>query len=319
MRTPLAVAFTLVLCAAAGAEEVSLQTPTGTLYGTLLFPSSTTASVPVVLIMAGSGPTDRDGNSILLLGPNNSLRMLAESLEARGIASLRYDKRGVAASIPALRRVSELTFDIEIDDAARWLQQLRSDSRFSLFSVAGHSQGALIAIILGERGGVDRVISIAGGGRPAGDILLSQLEGQLTPPLMDAARRIIASLAAGTPVSNVPPELKDYFAPILQPYLISWFHYDPAAEARRLAVPMLIVQGTTDINVGVSDAMLLADADRSAALRIIEGMNHFLKDVPLDPEAQERSESDPTLPIDELLVSAVGDFISPQVRRRAVR
>lgn len=313
---PLALAFCTVL----GADEVTLTTPTGTLYGTLLVPASSQA-IPVVLMLAGSGPTDRDGNSILLPGPNNCTRMLAEALEARGIASLRYDKRGVGASIGALSRVNDLTFDIEIDDAARWLQQLRGDSRFSLRIVAGHSQGALIAIILAERGGVDRAISIAGGGRPAGDIILSQFEGQLSPTLMDAARRIITSLVAGIPVPNsmVPTSLRPYFDESLQPYLISWFRYDPALEIRRLNVPALIVQGTTDRQVPVSDALLLADADRSAALRIIEGMNHVLKDVPPDPDLQDRSESDPTLPIDKQLVAAVADFINPPNRRRPVR
>ncbi len=316
MRVLLLLAFAVSL----GAEEVSLSTPTGTLHGTLLVPASSGAA-PVVLILAGSGPTDRDGNSALEPGKNNCLLMFAEALAARGIASLRYDKRGVGASIGAIRRVNDLTFDIEIDDAARWVQQLHEGSRFSLLTVAGHSQGALIAIILAERGGVDRVISIAGAGRPAGDIILSQFEGQLSPPLMDAARTIIASLAAGIPVPNsmVPIPLRVYFDESLQPYLISWFRYDPAVEIKRLNIPVLIVQGTTDRQVPVSDALLLAEADHSATLRIIDGMNHVLKDVPPDPDAQDRSESDPTLPIDKQLVTAAGDFINPPIRRRAVR
>jgi len=318
MRT-LAAVLPLVFCVAAGADEVTLQTPTGALYGTLLMPSPTTP-VPVVLIIAGSGPTDRDGNSILLSGPNNSLLMLAESLEARGIASLRYDKRGVGASSGALKRASDLTFDIAIDDAMRWLQQLRSDPRFSLVIVAGHSEGSLIGIVAAERTLVDRVISIAGAGRRAGDLILSQLEGQFSPDLVASARTIVAALNAGMLVPNVPPELNFQFRPSVQPYLISWFRYDPVLEISRLQVPTLVIHGTTDTKIPISDAFLLAGGNRSATLRLIPGMNHVLKDVPLDDDdAQDRSYFDPTLPIDAALVAAIGDFINPPIRRRVVR
>src|SRR5713226_8728271 len=173
MRT-LSAVLTLIFCVAAGADEVTLQTPTGTLYGTLLVPPSR-AALPVVLIIAGSGPTDRDGNSIGLPGPNNSLKMLAEALQARGIDTLRYDRRGVGASSGAIMSERDSTFDIQIDDAMRWLQQLRSDPRFSIVSVAGHSQGSLTGIMAAERVQVDRVISIDGAGRPAGDLILGQL------------------------------------------------------------------------------------------------------------------------------------------------
>jgi len=314
-----AAAVLILLTSSALADEVTLQTPTGTLYGTLLTPSSTTP-VRVVLIIAGSGPTDRDGNSIGLPGPNNSLRMLAEGLEERGIASLRYDKRGVAASSGAIKRESDASFDVEIDDAVRWLQQLRSDPRFSLVSVAGHSEGSLTGIVAAERTPVDRVISIAGTGRREGDLILSQLEGQFSPDLVASARSIVAALTAGALVQNVPPQLYFLFRPSVQPYLISWFRYDPAVEISRLTVPTLVIHGTTGTEVPVSDATLLADANRSASLRIIPEMNHVLKDVPLDDgEAQNRSYSDPTLPIDAVLVAAIGDFIKPPIRRRVVR
>jgi pimeloyl-ACP methyl ester carboxylesterase len=315
----LSAVFTLIFCVAAGADEVTLQTPTGTLYGTLLVPPSR-ATLPVVLIIAGSGPTDRDGNSIGLPGPNNSLKMLAEALQARGIASLRYDKRGVGASSGAIQSERDSTFDIQIDDAMRWLQQLRSDPRFSIVSVAGHSQGSLTGIMAAERVPVDRVISIDGAGRPAGDLILGQLEGRVSAELMATARSIVAALTAGMLVPNVPPQLNFLFRPSLQPYLISWFRYDPAVEISRLTVPTLVVHGTTDTEVPIGDATLLADASRSASLRIISGMNHVLKDVPRDDDdAQNRSYSDPTLPIDAALVAAVGDFINPPIRRRVVR
>jgi pimeloyl-ACP methyl ester carboxylesterase len=317
----IAAAVLILLTSSALADEVTLQTPTGALYGTLLTPSSTTPA-PVVLIIAGSGAIDRDrdGNATGLPGPNNSLRMLAEGLEARGIASLRYDKRGVGASSGALLRASDLTFDIAIDYAMRWLQQLRSDPRFSLVSVAGHSEGSLIGIIVAERIPVDRVISIDGTGRRAGDLILSQLEGLYSPDVVASARSIVAALNAGTLVPNVPPELNFLFRPSAQPYLISWFRYDLVVEIGRLQVPTLVIHGTTDTEVPLSDAFLLAGGNRLAVLRLIPGMNHVLKDVPVDDDdAQNRSYYDPTLPIDAALVAAIGDFINPPIRRRVVR
>ena len=82
-------------------EEVQLETPTGTLHGTLLYPVDR-GPLPVVLLIAGSGPTDRNGNSVGLPGANNSLMLLAEALAERGIATLRYDKRGVSDLRPHL-------------------------------------------------------------------------------------------------------------------------------------------------------------------------------------------------------------------------
>ena len=81
-------------------EAVVLQTPTGDIYGTLLTPERNN-NLPVVLLIAGSGPTDRNGNNPLMT--NNSLKMLAELLAKNGIASLRYDKRGISASAAAVQ------------------------------------------------------------------------------------------------------------------------------------------------------------------------------------------------------------------------
>src|SRR4051794_33755265 len=119
----LLISFALSL----GAEEVSIKTASGTIYGTLLLPSKTPA--PVAIIIAGSGPTDRNGNSIALTGPNNSLQMLADGLAANGIGSLRYDKRGVAASIAAGPIEHEILFDMLVDDAAAWAKKLARDPR----------------------------------------------------------------------------------------------------------------------------------------------------------------------------------------------
>src|SRR4051812_3162212 len=110
---------------AGAGDPVTLETPSGKIAGTLLIPASPTP-MPAVVIIAGSGPTDRNGNSPILPGANNSLQMLAEGLAANGIASVRYDKRGIGASAAAMVGEAELRFDMYADDAAGWVKRLRA-------------------------------------------------------------------------------------------------------------------------------------------------------------------------------------------------
>ena len=144
------------------AIDVPLETPTGTLFGTLVLPAGK-PPFPVVLIIAGSGMTDRDGNSLLLSGKSNCLKMIAESLAQSGIASLRYDKRGVARSAPA--RAATNSVDIQADDAARWVAWLGQSPRFRGVAIAGHSEGSFVGILAAQRGGVRALVSLSSAGR----------------------------------------------------------------------------------------------------------------------------------------------------------
>ena len=255
------------------AEPITLETPTATLYGTLVRPHSR-SSMPVVLIIAGSGPTDRDGNSPLLKGPNNSLKLLAEGLAAHGIASLRYDKRGIGETGKAMQlagekakialREEDLSFENYIDDAVRWGKQLRADRRFSSLTVIGHSEGSLIGMVVAQRMG-------AGAGRPLQEIILDQVKSQLTPDLLKTTEHILNQLAAGKTAQSVPNDLNMLFRPSAQPFLISWLRYDPTKEISKLSMPVLIVQGTTDMQARLADAKRLADGNPSAKLLLIEG------------------------------------------------
>ena len=288
-------------------EDVTLEIEAGTLYGTLLIPADT-AQPPVALLIAGSGPTDRNGNSPLLPGRNDSLELLAEGLARRGIASLRYDKRGVGESAAAIGSEADLVFDDYVADAERWLDQLAADERFGGVVVVGHSEGSLIGMLAAERAAAAGFVSVAGSGRAAGDLLRIQLADNLPAPLLEEATSVLDALEAGETVADVSPELASLFRASVQPYLISWFRYDPAEVVARLEMPVLIVQGTTDIQVAVADAELLAAADEDAELVLIEDMNHVLKTVPAgeDPLA---SYGDPTLPLADGLVDAVATFI----------
>jgi pimeloyl-ACP methyl ester carboxylesterase len=295
--------------AAPSAEEpIDLVTPTGTIHGTLLRPSAAGA-VPVALLIAGSGPTDRNGNSAILPGPNNSLELLAEGLARQGIATVRYDKRGVAASAAAITREADLRFDHYTDDAVAWIAKLKTDPRFSRVSVIGHSEGSLIGIRAARVGGAASFVSLAGVGRRASDVLRGQLRPQLPPALWTESERILAALEAGRTADSVPQPLAALYRPSVQPYLISWFAYDPAREIAELRIPVLIAQGTTDIQVGVPDAQALEAAKPDADLLIVEGMNHVLKLVPADPAKQQASYADPSLPVAPQLIERIGAFL----------
>ena len=292
----------------AAEQSVRLETSTGTLHGTLLVPSGQ-GPHPAVLIIAGSGPTDRNGNTPLVPGANNSLKLLAEGLAAQGVASVRYDKRGVGQSAPAGPSEAELRFDTYADDAAAWVRQLQSDSRFSSVVVLGHSEGSLLGMLAAQRARADAFVSIAGVARRASEVLRDQLRPQLPPDLWQQSERILAALEAGRTADSVPAPLLALYRPSVQPYLISWFRYTPTEEITCVPGPVLIAQGTTDIQVDVAEAEALKRARPEAELLIVWGMNHVLKLVAANALAQQASYSDPSLPVAPELVERTARFV----------
>ncbi|MBM7059287.1 alpha/beta fold hydrolase [Pseudomonas sp. UL073] len=288
-------------------RPAELDTGAGVLKGTLLLPK-TEEQMPVALLIAGSGPTDRDGNNPLG-GRNESLKRLAQALAAQGIASLRYDKRGVAASLAATPNERDLSVERYVDDAVAWSQQLRADPRFGPLILVGHSEGALIATLAAGRSGATALVSIAGSARPIDQVLREQLQARLPAPLLPRSEALIASLKAGHVDTQVPEALQVVFRPSVQPYLISLFRYDPAAAFASLSIPALIIQGTHDIQVGVPDAEALHAAKPDAELLLIAGMNHVLRIVPNDVQRQLASYNDPKLPLARQLLGGLIDFI----------
>lgn len=289
-------------------EPVELQSAGGTIHGTLLLPSGE-GPYPVALIIAGSGPTDRDGNSALLPGANHSLRLLAEGISRNGVASIRYDKRGIGASVSAGLQESDLRFDTYVEDAVDWIEKLQEDPRFSTVSVVGHSEGALIGIVAARRTPVDGVVSVSATARPMADLLRDQLRPQLPPELWEASERILAALLSGETAGDVPAALQVLYRPSVQPYLISILRIDPVEEISGVEAPVLIVHGTTDIQVPPGEALELHGAREGAELVQIEGMNHVLKLVPADPIRQQASYSDPSLPVAPELIDRVSAFL----------
>ncbi len=296
------------------AENLTLEVPNAKLFGTLEIPSgpsSGSGPFPVALIIAGSGPTDRDGNSPAGV-KSDAYKLLAQGLAANGIASLRYDKRFSGQSTTTMTE-ADIRFETYADDASAWLNLLGKDARFNKLVIIGHSEGSLIGMLAAQRSSVAGFISIAGAGRRIDEVLLEQLKPQLSPAALTESARILTELKAGRTVSEdkiaLPAQLVGpLFRASVQPYLISWLKYDPAQEILKLKNPSLIVQGTTDIQVSVQDAQRLANALKTKP-ELIEGMNHVLKLASLENAAQQRAYTDPTLPIAPKLLERIVAFI----------
>jgi uncharacterized protein len=293
-------------------RPVTLETRTGTLQGTLLLPPTLKPSAPVALVIAGSGPTDRDGNSPAGVSAN-TYRLIAEGLADEGIATLRYDKLFSGSSTPKIKGEADLRFSDYVDDAVAWLEFLKQDSRFKSFYVLGHSEGSLVGMLAAQRSAVTGFVSLAGAGRNIADVLLEQLKPQLTPAMYTESERVITELRAGRTVNassiQLAPQLRDaLFRESVQPYLISWMKYDPAVEIKTLNTRVLVVQGSTDLQTKLVDAQRLADAV-GAKPAILEGVNHVLKAAPLDQAANLGTYVNPKLPLGNGVLETLTNFI----------
>lgn len=313
IRSFLASAFLFLAAWPATATEalwsetnVALETSTGTLRGSFIRPMGETFDV--VVIIAGSGPTDRNANGPLV--STDAYRMVAHALGEAQIGSLRYDKRGAAESAGAMGREEDLRFQTYVDDAAGWINWVRAQEGVRRVFVLGHSEGALIGTLATQAGGVDGLISVAGAGERIADGLRRQLTAGIPAgPLLDNALETIALLERGEPAPNANVMLYGVFRPSVQPYLMSWMPLDPAAELGKVTVPVMIIQGSNDFQVLVRDAELLHAGKPDAQYVLIDGMNHTLKASGADRAAQDPTYADPTIPLHPELMGHIVGFV----------
>ncbi|MBN8820734.1 MAG: alpha/beta fold hydrolase [Spirosoma sp.] len=285
-----------------------------TLEGTLTLPDQAKKPFPVVLLIAGSGPTDRDCNSGYGL-KSNAFKMLADSLVKKGIAVARYDKRGsgtnLKAAVTALKS-EEHRFDFYVSDAVGFIRQLQADKRFSNVFVAGHSEGSLVGMLAAEETKAAGFISIAGAGRNIAEVMKEQ--GRMGGNPKDLQAEVdgaLDSLRAGHTIHPKHPILRAQLSPKSQPGLISWMQYDPAQVLKAFRGPVLIIQGKKDLQVAVTDAEQLKAARPNAQLMLFDQMNHVLKDVPgTDKLENFKTYSDPSLPITSGLATVMAQFIN---------
>lgn len=311
MRLVLAAAALLSFCAAHAEPwhetTVTRGNPEDRREGSLIVPDKE-APFDAVIFISGSGPTDRDGNQAGM--KNNSLRKLAVELADRGIGSLRFDKRMVAASYHAGQREEDLRFETYADDVGEWRDFLVTQPFVSRVFIVGHSEGALVGLVAAGGMHLDGYVSLAGAGDRAGNIIRRQLRAQPGGEIaVQLAEPTLQRLEAGELDPAPNRLLGPLFRPSVQPYLISWFKYDPAEELRKLGAPVLILQGTTDFQVLVEDSERLRAARPDATYTLIDGMNHILRIAPADRAANAATYSQPELPLAPGLVDAIANFI----------
>jgi pimeloyl-ACP methyl ester carboxylesterase len=288
-------------------ELATLKTDTGTLHGIIDLPARP-GPWPVVILHAGSGPTDRDGNGPLVRTDN--LKILGRTLAGGGVAVLRIDKRGIAASSKALAKEEDVRLETYAADAAAWAARLREDPRFTKVGFIGHSEGAITGLIAAKDAKFDCYVSLCGPGRPLQDILREQLKKNLPEDLYKTSDTIITELEAGRAVKEIPKGLEALFRPSVQPFLASAFKHDPAKLAAEFPGPLLVVSGSTDIQVSAEDAKRLGGANAKAKVVTIDGMNHVLKAVEGTHRlVQLSSYTDPTLPLHPKLVPELAAFL----------
>jgi pimeloyl-ACP methyl ester carboxylesterase len=288
-------------------SPVTVKTLLGSVSGTLAIPKDANGKVPLVLIIAGSGPTDRDGNSPKLGLYANVYKMIANELGKKGIASLRYDKRLVGQSTTSIKE-NEIRFEDYVEDASALLNTFVNDERFSRIIILGHSEGSLVGMMAAFDEPVKGFISVAGAGDSADKILTEQMKSQ-PAFISDGFNRMLDSLKRGKTTDNIDPALYFIARPSIQKYLMSWFRYNPQREIRKVKGPILIIQGTTDLQVTVGDAEKLKKAKSDAILTIIPNMNHVLKEAPADKEKNKATYNQPDLPLKPEFVTAITNFV----------
>lgn len=275
------------------------------LKGTLYSPLKQSKKTNLVILIAGSGPTDRDGNQKGLA--NNSLKLLAEALANNGIAVYSYDKRIFAQIASGKLDEASLSFDNFIDDAKAVIQYFKNQKKFHSITIAGHSEGALIGMVAAD-GNADGYISIAGAGRPIDEVLVEQI-GKQAPFLKEEVQKNLETLKSGTTFELKNQMLASLFRASVQPYMISWIKYNPQSEIKKLHVPTLLINGDKDIQVSVNDAQLLQQAKPDAQLKIISNMNHIFKEIKGDEAENKASYTNPDLPISKELPMIITTFI----------
>ena len=283
--------------------ELSISTNSETINGTLLNPISTDKT-PLIILIPGSGPTDRDGNNAMM--KNNSLKFLAENLIKKNIATYRYDKSVLSFTKDDKEKIDSLTLDVFINEAKSVISYFKKEPNYSKIIVAGHSQGSLVGMIAANNT-ADGFISLAGAGRSIDNILIEQIEKQ-APFLKEDTEKILAELTKGNTVDDFNPMLNSLFNKSVQPFLISWIKFSPQEEIKKLTIPVLVINGLKDIQVSSTEAELLHKANKNSQLYLIKNMNHLFKEIKGDINENMGSYNNPNLPVMEELTTIITTF-----------
>jgi len=305
MKNSLFLIAYLIFALSFGQEQPFSQTEISVnkiIDGTLLVPND--GSKTIAIIIAGSGPTDRDGNQNFM--KSNNLKKLAESLTKNGIATFRYDKRTVK-QIRSGRIDPNTMFDDFVQDASDIIDYFKNDKRFDKIYIIGHSKGSLVGM-LAAKNKADGFVSIAGAGQPIDEVITEQVT-KTAPMFTEDTKRVFGILKEGNTTDDFPPALGSLFNKQIQPFMMSWMKYNPQVEIAKLEIPILIINGTKDLQVSVAEAELLSKAAPKSELKIIEKMNHVLFTIEGDDLENSKSYNEAFRPINDELIRAIVSFI----------
>jgi len=271
--------------------------------GTLTIPENI-ENPPLVILIQGSGPTDRDGNQMMM--KNDASKKIAHQLAENGIASYRFDKRIFKMNKFNIKE-ADLRFEDFVTDVNSILEYFKADKNFDKIILAGHSEGSLIGMLAAQQG-ADAFISLAGPGRSIDKIVVEQLAKQ-SEELSENARQAFDEMGKTGSTSNYSPYLESIFRPSVQPYIHSWMKYDPALEIAKLEVPILIINGSFDLQVDSTDAEILNAAAPNSKLVILKNMNHIFREIKGENLENTKAYNEPNRPLHPELIPVLTDFI----------
>ncbi len=290
-------------------ELIKVEVNGGELAGIITTPiKNTNKTLPIVLIVSGSGPVPKNGLA-------NEYAQLSIELAEKGIASLRYDKRGTFDSNGIQIDENKVRVIDYVDDIEKLINHLKKDKRFSDVFVLGHSQGALFGAIAIEKAPVKGFISVAGAGRTIDLILKEQIKNNdLNPPeVISESDNILNELKKGNTIEEVSEIVKPIFRRSIQEYLIDWISYDPVKVYKKISsTPIMIIQGKNDIQISEKDAIILADVLEDNEPILIDKMSHIMKNAATKEDRKEHIKiySNVKEPLNEEFITNVITFIN---------
>ncbi len=272
--------------------------------GTLTKPAAN-ENAPLVIFIQGSGPTDRNGNQSMM--KSDFAKKIAHQLAGEGIASFRFDKRIFKMNKLKIKE-EDLRFEDFVEDVQSIISYFSEEGEFSKIILAGHSEGSLIGILAANEN-TDAFISLAGAGRSIDEIVVEQI-GKQAPGLKENTRESFDELIEKGSTNSYEPVLGSIFRPSVQPYMLSWIKYDPAEEIAKLEIPVIIIQGTADIQVETSEAKILHEAAPDANLVLLEDMNHVFREIKdNDALVNTKSYNEPKRPLHPDLIPTLVELV----------
>jgi len=281
-------------------EEILITNDSIQLPGTLTYSNDKS---PLIIWVHGSGNVDRNGNQAGVNIKANYIKQFRDSINKHNIAFFSYDKR--SSNKKNLEHLKGTLFKDFVEDAKKVISHFKANQRFSEIILIGHSQGSLTAMLAAKN--IDKYISIAGASKSIDKTILEQINRQ-SPGITPFVEKHFKELKETGKIKKVNPLLMSVFAPQNQPFLANWMEYNPTEEIKKITIPVLIINGTKDLQVKIEDAKNLHKALPTSKLTLINNMNHVLKNIEKEGDNMSSYYS-PDFAISEKLITTIIAFI----------